>query len=691
MAILNTACGTPYQRARYGPKVAGLLGLLLMLVVWRTELSVWHRLGGLPSWEDGDGFEHHHLRTGEDRCRDLFAEGSSPKLPWMKKFDLSRCGFRALPPHFPWDQMRELTELDASENQLSFLPDGIEGLPRLRVLLLGMNRFAAVPQVVRTLPALEVLGMQGNDLASLGEDELPPRLTQLLLSDNHLRAIPASVSRLHSLRRLGLSGNQLEVVPVHLSYIDSLEALGLAGNRLREHGGLPAELFKLPRLSWITVASNRWVLRTGGDENKEIAQNTRTAAALAAGRAIVPKMEASLTIDARNTQVLLLQQLRPAAAAAQVGRIFANSAVPYRLYNATVAGEPVILKVFKASAPTRLSKEEALIHELVGPHKNLEGCSGVVMHLNVSADAFVELHADLPTTNFKGGVQYYSTTHSGDSQDPSTTDKAMQSTGLLMRLPTGRSRVVGRDAIEEEEERRHQSKRLHWNKDDGRDVDDWMADGVNGLRPLADHPTILKPLRSQYPHRRRFSLGFIMRVLQGVCAGLEHLHKHQISHGALAAHRVLVDGEQLTLREHGHEHDHIIEMSPTGPVILTDLSAAFSYASATTGSPDKVTEAESGGAGDFERLEVRSFGLMIAELNARYDARRAIDDQGLFDTASKKSLDELSQMATSPAVALRPTFAELRVSLERIKEKALPEGDWYQHSHETQGSPWIAG
>ena len=35
---------------------------------------------------------------------------------------------------------------------------------------------------------------------------------------------------------------------------------------------------------------------------------------------------------------------------------------------------------------------EALIHELVGPHENLEGCSGVVMHLNVSADTFAELH-----------------------------------------------------------------------------------------------------------------------------------------------------------------------------------------------------------------------------------------------------------------------------------------------------------
>eukprot|EP01043_Picozoa_sp_COSAG02_P011802 COSAG02_NODE_441_length_22281_cov_6.119556_10_plen_695_part_00 len=694
MAVLNTACGTPYQRARYGPRVAGVLGLLLLFLVWRTERSVWHRLGGLPSWEDGDRFEqqlHHHLTPAKDRCADLFAEGNSPRLTRMKKFDLSRCGFGALPPHFPWDQMHELTELDASENQLSLLPDGIEGLPRLRILLLGMNRFTAVPQVVRTLPTLEVLGMQGNDLASLGEGELPPRLTQLLLSDNNLRAIPASVSRLHSLRRLGLSGNELEVVPVHLSYIDSLEALGLAGNRLREHGGLPAELFELPRLSWVTVASNRWPLRTSGDMNNGMALNTRAAAALAAGRAILPKMEASLTIDARNTQVLLLQQLRPAAAATQVGRVFANSAVPYKLYNATVAGEPVILKVFKASAPTGLSKEEALIHELVGPHENLEGCSGVVMHLNVSADKFAELHIDLPTTNYKGGVQYYSTTHSGDSQDPSATDKAMQSTGLLMHFPAGRSRVVGRDPVEEEEERRQQSKRLHRHKDSVRDIEDWMADGVNGLRPLADHPTILKPLRSQYPHRRRFSLGFIMRVLQGVCAALEHLHKHQISHGALAAHRVLVDGEQLTLREHGHEHDHIIEMSPTGPVLLTDLSAAFSYASATTGSPGEAPEAKSRGVGDFERLEVRSFGLLIAELQARYDARRAIDDQGLFDSATKKLLDELSQTATSPAVALRPTFAELRVSLERIKEKALPEGDWYQHSHETHGSPWIAG
>ena len=88
---------------------------------------------------------------------------------------------------------------------------------------------------------------------------------------------------------------------------------------------------------------------------------------------------------------------------------------------------------------------------------------------------------------------------------------------------------------------------------------------------------------------------------------------------------------------------------------------------------------------------MRSFGLLIAELQARYDARRAIDDQGLFDTATKKSLDELSSTATSPTVALRPTFAELRESLKRIKEKALPEGDWYQHSHETHASPWIAG
>ena len=684
MALLNTACGTPYQRARYGRQLAGLMALLLLFAVWRSERSAWQQLG----WGGirGEQQLHHHLATATDRCVGLFAQGNSPRIPRMQRFDISRCGFGALPAHFPWERMRELTELDASENQLTLLPDGIAALPRLRVLLLGMNRFADVPQIVRTFPALEVLGMQGNELASLGEGEFPARLTQLLLSDNRLRAIPATVSRLHSLRRLDLSGNELEVVPVHLSYIDSLEALGLAGNRLREQGGLPAELFKLPKLSWITVAANQWPLRTSGlDADGGMSLTTRAAGALAAGRAIMPKMEASQTIDARRTPVLLQHELRPAAAAGQVGRVFANYAVPYRLYNATVAREPVLLKVFKASAPPRLFKDEALIHELVGPHENLEGCSGVVMHLNASADIFAELHANVVTTSYAGEVQYYSATHSGDSRDPSPANQAMQSTGLLMRLPTGTSRVFGVDPFEDK------TKWLHRHQGNVRTTNDWMADSLNGLRPLADHPTILKPLHSQYPRRRRFSLGFIMRVLRGVCAALEHLHKHQISHGALAAHRVLVDGEQLTLREHGHEHDHIIEMSPTGPVLLTDLSAAFSYASATAAPADSAGEADSAAAHDFERLEMRSFGLLIAELQARYDPRRAIDDQGLSDDVTKRSLEQLSQSATSPVVARRPTFAELCVSLENIAEKAQPEGDWYQHSHETQGSPWIAG
>jgi hypothetical protein len=706
MAVLNTACGTPYERARYGPRFAAIGGGLLLFVVWRTELSIWHGLGGLPSWWDGDALEqlqHHHLTFDEGRCTDLFASGNSPRLPRLQKLDLSRCGFSALPTHFPWEQLRDLSELDASDNQLSLLPDGLEGLPKLRILLLGTNRFEAVPPVVRTLPALEVLGMQGNALASLGEGELPAKLTQLLLSDNSLRAIPDSISRLHSLRRLELSGNDLEQMPAHLSNLASLEALGLAGNRLRARGGLPAELFRLPRLSWLTLAANQWPLpKSVLAADHAQAPTTRTTAALAAGRQVAPKMEASRIVDAASTPVVLLHELSPAAAAGQVGRAFANSASQYRLYDATLAGEPVLLKVFKASAQAmRLAKEEALIHEWIGPHENLEGVSGVVTHLNVSAEAFVAMHAKLSAPNVRGGAQQqqghrYSTTHSGDSQDPSgssgsgssggSADQAMmQSTALLLRRPAGASRgTVGKDTVE--------------------DTADWMAAGVGGLRPLADHPTILKPLRSQYPRRRRFSLGFILRVLRGVCAALEHLHEHQISHGALAAHRVLVDGEQLSLREHGHEHNHIIEMSHTGPVILIDLSAAFSYATASPAATLEVTADAAGAAGsaaaggggggssgDFERLEVRSFGLLLEQLCTRYDARRAIDDQGVVDTDTKRALEALAKRATAPMVSSRPTFVELGASLRTIEKEALPEGDWYQHTHETIGSPSIAG
>ena len=143
MAVLNTACGTPYERARYGPRFAAIGGGLLLFVVWRTELSIWHGLGGLPSWWVGDALEqlqHHHLTFDEGRCTDLFASGNSPRLPRLQKLDLSRCGFSALPTHFPWEQLRDLSELDASDNQLSLLPDGLEGLPKVRILLLGTNR-----------------------------------------------------------------------------------------------------------------------------------------------------------------------------------------------------------------------------------------------------------------------------------------------------------------------------------------------------------------------------------------------------------------------------------------------------------------------------------------------------------------------------------------------------------------------
>ena len=712
MAVLNTACGTPYQRARYGPRVAAAAAaaalLLLLYALWHVERGAWHRLGekNMMPTEAGDDplrLHHHHLTFGKDHCLDLFTEGVE-NLPRREKLDLSRCGFTALPSRFPWEELRRMGELDASDNQLSALPDGMEGLPRLRILLLGWNRFVALPAVVRTLPALEVLGMQGNQLASLGEGELPRRLTQLLLSDNVLRALPDSVPRLPSLRRLALSGNALEQLPATLADIETLEALGLAGNRLRPQGGLPAELFKLPRLSWISVAANEWPLPVSIlAVDVTMATNTRAAAVLAAGRVGAPKMEASRRIDAGATQVLLERELWPSAAAEQAGHMFANTAVPYVLYNGTIAGEPVLLKVYKSSAPARLAKEEALIHEWIGPHVNLEGVSAVVTHLNVSTAALAAVHKEIPTPNYKGGVQFYSTTHSGDSHDPSGADLGMQSTGLVMRRPTGMSPSsspsssrLAVDSPAVEKKRTYFEKHIitdgHHHKERVRSIADWSAGAVNGLRPLADHPTILKPLRPQYPHRRKFSMGFLLRVVHGVCHALEHLHKHKVSHSALAAHRVLVDGEQLTLREHGHEHDHIIEMSPTGPVILTDLSAAFSYANAVP-SPAGTAVDSSGAAAsaDFERLEVRSFGLLLQQLYGRYDARRAIDDQGVVDTATKDRLELLSRTATSPIVALRPTFAELSSSLQAITDKALPESEWHQHTHETAASPWIAG
>ena len=152
-----------------------------------------------------------------------------------------------------FDLADSLEVLDLSRNQLSTLPEDLPRLHRLRVIFLSNNPFETVPEVLAQCPALEMIGFKSNRITHLPENALPPQTRWLILTDNHLDTLPASMGSLQRLQKLMLAGNRLQALPPEMAACQNLELIRLAANQLTE---LPSWLLTLPRLSWLAYAGN---------------------------------------------------------------------------------------------------------------------------------------------------------------------------------------------------------------------------------------------------------------------------------------------------------------------------------------------------------------------------------------------------------------------------------------------------
>ncbi len=113
-------------------------------------------------------------------------------------------------PEWVW-QRSELETLVLAENQLSELSCRIGHLKNLRMLDLGHNRLALVPDALADLDGLTDF---------------------LYLHDNQLTALPSSLARLTKLRYLNISENAFEVLPGCISGMTNLIELRASDNRL---------------------------------------------------------------------------------------------------------------------------------------------------------------------------------------------------------------------------------------------------------------------------------------------------------------------------------------------------------------------------------------------------------------------------------------------------------------------------
>ncbi|KAI7845895.1 hypothetical protein COHA_000628 [Chlorella ohadii] len=155
--------------------------------------------------------------------------------------------------------------------------------------------------------------------------------------------------------------------------------------------------------------------------------------------------------------------------------------------------------------------------------------------------------------------------------------------------------------------------------------------------PMALKPNHESLLRCRWAPGQVLQLGWVLRVAIGVASALEHMHYRGIAHGDVYGHNCMAS-------EEGH-------------ATLCDYGASFPY--------------HKSGPVRYEAMEVRAFGLMLADMVQRLD----ISFQGMERLLElQKELLGVVQLCTAPSPLSRPTFGAVGRRLKAIRKQAARAG-----------------
>lgn len=146
-----------------------------------------------------------------------------------------------------------LEVLDLSNNALSSLPKDLDKLYKLKIAFFSNNLFTELPSVFKRCENLYMLGFKANKIEIFAENILPKSISWLILTDNKIQKLPASIGDLNKLQKCALAGNQISSLPSEMKNCKDLELLRLSANNIKE---IPSWLLELPRLSWFAFSGN---------------------------------------------------------------------------------------------------------------------------------------------------------------------------------------------------------------------------------------------------------------------------------------------------------------------------------------------------------------------------------------------------------------------------------------------------
>lgn len=152
-----------------------------------------------------------------------------------------------------YDLTETLEILDLSGNQLSALPNDLNRFKKLKIAFFSDNQFQTVPEVLGSCPSLEMIGFKSNQIETVPEASLPAQTRWLILTNNRIERLPASIGNCYRLQKTALAGNRLRSLPDDMANCRNLELLRISANQLTH---LPEWLLSLPKLAWLAFAGN---------------------------------------------------------------------------------------------------------------------------------------------------------------------------------------------------------------------------------------------------------------------------------------------------------------------------------------------------------------------------------------------------------------------------------------------------
>ncbi|WP_114777471.1 leucine-rich repeat-containing protein kinase family protein [Botryobacter ruber] len=173
------------------------------------------------------------------------------QLAGAKRLKLA-CGLTEFPREIL--ELHETLEvLDLSGNHLTHLPEDFAQLQHLKIAFFSDNDFTEFPAVLGKCPNLEMVGFKACRIRQIPAEAFPLQLRWLIVTNNQIAEIPASIGKCARLQKLMLAGNNLTHLPSELANCLNLQLLRISANKLEQ---LPDWLFTMPLLSWLAFGGN---------------------------------------------------------------------------------------------------------------------------------------------------------------------------------------------------------------------------------------------------------------------------------------------------------------------------------------------------------------------------------------------------------------------------------------------------